>query len=47
MKDMNENLLTMLVFQWSFTFIIVKAGPVGLADIGWRLYIVSKTSGVT
>ncbi|KAK5061128.1 hypothetical protein LTR84_007670 [Exophiala bonariae] len=26
--------------NWAFTFIIVKTGPIGLADIGWRLYIV-------
>ncbi|KAK6369408.1 hypothetical protein LTS17_009751 [Exophiala oligosperma] len=26
--------------NWTFTFIIVKVGPIGIANIGWRLYIV-------
>ena len=26
--------------NWTFTFIIVKAGPIGLQNIGWKLYIV-------
>ena len=26
--------------NWTFTFIIVKVGPIGLANIGWKLYII-------
>ncbi|RMZ76609.1 hypothetical protein DV738_g4797, partial [Chaetothyriales sp. CBS 135597] len=26
--------------NWTFTFIIVKVGPIGLTNIGWKLYIV-------
>ena len=26
--------------NWMFTFIIVKVGPIGLTNIGWRLYII-------
>ncbi|EXJ74455.1 uncharacterized protein A1O5_02751 [Cladophialophora psammophila CBS 110553] len=26
--------------NWTFTFIIVKVGPIGIANIHWRLYIV-------
>ncbi|RMD40574.1 hypothetical protein DV735_g4561, partial [Chaetothyriales sp. CBS 134920] len=26
--------------NWTFTFIIVKVGPIGLTNIGWRLYII-------
>ena len=26
--------------NWTFTFIIVKVGPIGLTNIGWKLYII-------